>query len=278
MGIKKASKYLALFFLVLAIPVNVKAADNTAIKLYQEYDMSFSPVYPEDTIEILNSYAFAERYIYMFRYVDKAQAEDGNDVIESRIKTITEECATIKKQLVEGYYLSESEIYQLESDYANCMIKLDKATKSLESVKVDYSIPSTANTPTYEEYINALNIKDEIDLHTDIGDVKVPMKVPVSSSSVLDSCDNNGVVCNVAEGANVTSLWNGVVKDVTSDSIVIDCYNNILIGYAGLKDIKVNVGDSVYQGQIIATSEKQLKMKLQLNGTSVNLKKLFEEE
>ena len=106
----------------------------------------------------------------------------------------------------------------------------------------------------------------------------MPMKVPVVSSAIIDKVQGTTTFFTVADGTSVTALFNGKVLKVTSDSVLLDCHNSIIVGYGNMKSISVSEGDTVYQGQTIGKSSSNLKMRLALSNKFVDISKLFVED
>lgn len=276
MGYKKRKFIVACVILsLLQNPLNVKA-ETTAVELYNFFDMPYNLVYPEDTLDTINSYIYAQKFDRMYHYVVTSQYDES--ILINRIESAKARLEQVTADLKHGYSLPKNEIYSLESEYSQLTSYIKDEEKKFETVPVTYTIPTRENTPTYIEYVDACNNKAAVEAYADIGTVAFPMEAPVASSWLIEDSDSTSVSFKVANGTSVYSMWNGTVLAVVEDRIVISCNNEILIGYANMKDISVEEGDTVYQGQPIGKANSQLKLKLSLNNTFVDISKLFIKE
>lgn len=273
----KARQGLTIFLLTtILLSQSVCAAEPTAAELYDFYGIPYSVVYPEGVLETINYYLYAQKYEHMYKYVLTSHFDDT--IIPDRIHAAEERLNEIISCMQGGYFLSREEIYSLEQEYNTTVKYIDAERSKLDTYSVDYRAPTTANVPSYEEYIEACNTRAEVESHADIGRFVTPMEAPVSSTWLIESTTKNTVTFKVANGTSVSALWNGQVVSVDNDKIVVSCYNEILVGYSGMAYIKVKVGDTVYQGQSIGKAGSTLTLKLKLGDTFVDISRLFIKE
>lgn len=95
--------------------------------------------------------------------------------------------------------------------------------------------------------------------------VKSIVKVPGETSTYIKSIGNDYARSDNKE-FNVIAVLSGTVIDKISDStygnvVIIEHASNVKAVYASLKEIKVNKGESVSQGDVIGTSGTSLYLK-----------------
>lgn len=273
----KTRKWLnaCLIVLLLSNPLTVHA-ETTAVDLYNFFDIPYSLVYPEEVLDTINTYMYAQKFDHMYKYVVTSQYDET--ILTDRIEAAESRIKVIEEELAYGYSLDKEEIYSLESEYVSLLKHISDERSKLDSVEVKYTVPSNENTPTYYEYVDACNNRASVEAYADIGTFSVPMKAPVASSWLINDFTETSVTFKVAEGTSVNSLWNGEVISIDADKLIISCHNEILLGYSGMQSTSVHVGDTVYQGQPIGKAKSDIKLKLSLNGTFVDISKLFIEE
>lgn len=247
---------------------------ETASDLYAFYGVDYAIDYPEDVLKTISDYNSAKRYVQMFRYV--SESEYDHSIIDNRIEELELQLDKAQKTLMSGYNLSLSEIYAAEDMYKTVTQKLDDACASKECEEIEYQTPSLNSVPSYTEYVEALNTKALIKSREDIGNI-TGLKYPVSSAALVDSVSDNALTLSVLEGSTVTSLFDGVIAQVTDDSITVYHYNGIYTYYGGVITAYVEKGDTVSQGQSLGSCGPRLTLKLKLDRDLVNISELFKE-
>lgn len=247
----------------------------TVDELYAVYGMEYSVEYPKDVLDIIDNYNYAKRYMSMYRYV--VESEYDVESVNKNIEYLEDRLTEIEGNLSKGFDLSLDEIYLLEDEYTEVHNQLERAKKSLISVDVDVRVPTSTETPTYDEYVNAMQEKALLNTQAELGNVK-GLDYPIATAALVKDLSDTHLTLSVAEGSTATSLFNGKVVDITDDSITLYHYNNVYTLYKGVQHSYVVKGDTVYQGQSIGTVNSNLTLKLKLNGKLVDVSLLFKED
>ena len=239
------------------------------------YDMSFEPKYPDDVLDTISKYDVAKKYVAMYQYV--VYSEYDSSVIESKIVELEKEKASLEEQLLAGYDLELSVIYELEDAYLSTCTKLEDYKKSLVSYEISTDEPVSEDVPTYEEYVDAIQVKKRIDELSDIGNVD-KLSFPVSGAHLISEKTNTGVLYSVIDGSSVTSLFNGEVVNINGGDITLNHHNGIYTFYGNLSSVVVSEGDIVKQGDLLGKSSNTLLLKCKVNNKLVDVSKLFVKE
>ena len=101
----------------------------------------------------------------------------------------------------------------------------------------------------------------EIKILKDYYDYQADEKSQINSILVYNNTylQNTGICYGGKEEFEVTSVLDGKVTDIKEDDVMgttvqIEHDNNIISVYQSLKDVKVKVGDTVAQGDVIASA------------------------
>lgn len=266
-----------IFFVVCALLLlhNTPCQAATVDELYAVFDMEYSVEYPKDVLDTIDNYNYAKRYMSMYRYV--VESEYDIESVNKNIEYLEDRLTEIESNLSKGFVLNLDEIYLLEDEYTEVYNQLERAKKSLISVDVDVRIPTSTDTPTYAEYINAMQKKALLATQAELGNVK-GLDYPIDTAALVKDLSDTHLTLSVADGSTATSLFNGKVVDITDDSITLYHYNNVYTLYKGIQHSYVEKGDTVYQGQSIGTVNSNLTLKLKLNGKLVDVSLLFKED
>jgi septal ring factor EnvC (AmiA/AmiB activator) len=270
MGFKASATAGSLVVLLFLTPATIYA--DTANDLYDLYDMKYEDSIPEDVIDTISRYNYAQKYVSMFQYV--AVSEYDTDLINAKIDQLESNLESLTDQLLAGYDLSMDEIYTLEDEYNETYTKLQDAKDSLQTVEIDFDTPTVDNTPTYSEYKEALQKKSKLVTEAELGEIS-DLSYPVTTAALESDRTFTSLTLAVADGATITSLFNGTVALTDDNSITIDHHNGIYTYYGGLTSYYVRPGDTVYQGQSIGTSGNKVILKLKIDGKLVDISKLF---
>ena len=272
MGTQKCKTAVTLLVVLLSLPTICYA--DTAVDVYEVYGVDYEITYPDSVVDTINSYNYAKRYIAMYRYV--AESEYDKSILEKRIDTLESKLKDIESKLSNGYNLSLDEIYALEDEYVTTSKNLSDAKSALVEGEVECDTPDASNTPTYEEYMEAMQEKSRIKTEAEVGSVK-NLTYPVTSASLVSDKTDNSLLLDVAFGTTVTALFNGTVAAVDDSSITLNHHNGIYTYYGNLSSSIVSVGDTVYQGQSIGLSTDTLQLKIKVGGELKDVSKLFKE-
>lgn len=271
MGVTYAKRaWVFCFVILLLVPTTCSA--ETCVDLYKVYDKEYEISYPDNVIETIQNYNYAEKYLTM--YYNIAKCEYNTEELIARRKSVKKELKAIESQLLSGYYLSLDNIRSLESEYLELKEKLSDIDKSLKVYEMDTDAVDAANVPTREQYSAAMDIKSDIDKQSNIGDIK-NLERPFKSRSLLSSSDDSEVSYAVANNTEVTALFNGYVESVEGDKMTVSCYNGISVVYTGLATVFVPEGEAVKQYNTIARSSNTVTICLILNGNSVDVSKIL---
>lgn len=272
MGFKNAKRAWTFCFVVaLLLPINCKA--DTCTDLYSLYGMEYRVQYPAGTIETIQSYNYAEKYLTM--YYNIAKCEYGTSELVERQKSITSRMAELEEKLSYGYYLTLSEIRSLESEYLSLEEQLSNVEKSILTYDMNTDIIDSSSIPTKDTYNDALLVKSEVDTQATLGDVK-KVKRPFNGKSLLKDEDDESITFSVANRTEVVALFNGVIESVDDNGIVLNCHNGIKVYYTGVKFPSVSVEQLLSQYDVIGLSSNTVKVSLQLDDSFVDISKLLE--
>lgn len=274
MGIKAPERILAALLIVSCVailPVSVKA--STATDIYDLYRLNYADIYPEGVIETIMSYEQYLKYDTMYEYIEKSAFD--TTILDKRIADLQSEIDSITSKLKGGYNLPISDIYSLEDSYNTKYKQLQEAKRSLSNTTVNPSMPVLNNTPTQEQYDAAIVIKKDVDAKVNLGEAVTAY--PVKNATMQES-KSDALYLSTKSGEVITALYNGTVADVSNDSITLYHDSAIYTLYSNLSKISVNVGDVVFQGQEIGTVKDNVLLKMKVNGTLVDISKLFKRE
>lgn len=273
MGFKAFKTIILMLLLLLAFPIKVKA--DCASDLYELYGVEYTQVYPDGVIETIQKYNDAKKYLTSFQYV--ALSDFDSSILNKRLSSLTKRKEHLKHELSNGYYLSWDEIYLLESEYNDVCNKIYNTEKIVSDNSIQTPIPPMTDVPTYTQYQDAISIKKNIDNNSDIGTLH-NIKPPILDAFILDTNSDTSCTYRTVRNARVVSLFNGVIKEVGTDYIIIDNGNSIISYYRNLKSVNVDLGDTVKQGDVLGTSNSYVTLQLSLNNNFVDVTELFVEE
>ncbi len=271
MRIRKTTSGKCWLIMFLLLLNSSTAYAYSAEELYKDCGQEYTTPYSEEDIDTISNYNFAKRYVSMYRYVSSSEYDET--IINERIAACEETVSAIEEQLLNGYSLSESEIYQLESDYKVAKQQLDDAKNVQKPIDIDVKRLNAEEIPTYNQYVRAMNRKKTADINCNLGNNKIPV-LTMQAYLVRDYTDTCVTITTV-KGGGVCAMYNGVVAGVSEDHVTINHHNGIVSSYKGITPT-VNVGDTVLQGSPVGTTLGEFQAKLKVDETLVNLYKLLE--
>ena len=273
MGTKAYKRVFAVVLLssVLLSSINVKA--STATDIYDLYQLNYAAIYPDGVIETIMAYEQFLKYNTMYTYIEKSTFD--TTILDKRIANLQSDIDSVTVKLKNGYDLSVSEIYALEDEYNTKSKQLYEAKQSLSNTAVNPSMPILENTPTKEQYDAAIATKKDIDSKINLGEAIT--SYPVKGATVKEVKEDQ-LLLKTKAGEAVKALYNGTVANISNNSITLYHDSAIYTLYSNLDKINVNVGDVVFQGQEIGTAKESLLLKMKVNGTLVDVSKLFKKE
>lgn len=246
----------------------------TAEELYQFYGEPYTPLYREEDLETIQNYNFAKQYLNKYRYV--ASSEYDDKILLSREEKYQSDMEHAEQILANGFYLSLSEIYEAEANYAYAKAKLEETRDALDTTyMLDETKSLPTNVPSYQDYVQAVSNKRLVDMANDLGSAET-LSI-LSGPHLVDDWDDHTVTYSTLELSLVTSLFNGYVTGVTEDTVTVNHYNNIISYYKGLTP-SVQVGDEVKQGSLLGYSYDRVHLRLRINDELVDVYKLLEEQ
>lgn len=273
MGNKTVSKFLiGVLVCFLLKPITVEAA--TPAELYTEYDLQYADSYPDGVLETISAYQNAQKYETMYYYV--VSSEYDTSILDRRITELKATLRDCENKLQNGYSLSISEIYELEDLYSITLDKLEDAKSAANVVDVDYHMPTLSEVPSYDEYCEALSIKSKYDSTQELGTLTI--NVPVTGESSVNEDTDKHLLLDTQAGSTVTSLFNGVVVQVTENSVTVQHPGNIYTYYGNLESVYVVENENVYQGEGVGSASETVMLKMKINGNFAPIRKLINKE
>lgn len=279
---KQAAKEVMFSFLaacaLLLIPIRAEAAD--VADLYAVYDMEYEVSIPEEIVTTISNYNNAKKYVYMYNYV--ANSEYDTKVLEQQIAIVDEELREIEQQLLNGYSLSQSTLFDLEDTYVALTERKYRLESSLISYDVSDASVSVDSVPTYSEYMDALRTKNDLLAMNDIGNI-TDLVVPVQSKARLLEHTNDSSEYRVIDNTGILSPFNGVVEDTIVDdewglTLIINNYNGVKTYLCNLESIEVMPGSTVYQNQRVGfVLGTRAVFRMSLDDEFVDISKIFVE-
>lgn len=274
----KRTGVYALVLCVLLTPLNVSA--STASELYETYNMECNTTLPVEITDTIKSYNSAKKYATQYTYVVKSEFDTSALQLEhSQIENLLKE---LENELLSGYSKDIADIYAIEDEYLYLQQRLLDIESTLQSYTVEATELNVGDVPSYSEYKEALQNKNEIIAKREIGNLNI--KVPVQSLAKCISNSDEESSYKVVDSTGVLSPFNGEVKDVileedNSYTVTIDNFNGIETTVANLESVDVIPGDTVYQNQRIGyVLGSKVIFKLCLNGVFVDISQIFVEE
>lgn len=260
---------IVLVILALCSPtLSVKAL--TAEELYETFDIDYVPEVSKDDLDIIQKFNYAKRYVQMFRYV--ADSTYDTSAIESKIETAQNRLAEIEQELLGGYSLSTTEIYDLEAEYQHLAGQILELASCTENIELDYKGMEPTDIPSYEDYLVAVANKNLAESRCQLGDSKPSV---ITNTHLVSDFDSTTVTYVSTPLAVTTSLFNGVVVFANDTTVTINHYNNIYTSYRGLTPC-VEKGDTIGQGQCIGYSSGTLSVRMKVGGEFVNIHSYLE--
>lgn len=274
----KRTGVYALVLCVLLTPLNVSA--STASELYETYNMECNTTLPVEITDTIKSYNSAKKYATQYTYVVKSEFDTSALQLEhSQIENLLKE---LENELLSGYSKDIADIYAIEDEYLYLQQRLLDIESTLQSYTVEATELNVGDVPSYSEYKEALQNKNEIIAKREIGNLNI--KVPVQSLAKCITNSDEESSYKVVDSTGVLSPFNGEVKDVileedNSYTVTIDNFNGIETTVANLESVDVIPGDTVYQNQRIGyVLGSKVIFKLCLNGVFVDISQIFVEE
>ena len=274
----KRTGVYALVLCVLLTPLNVSA--STASELYETYNMECNTTLPVEITDTIKSYNSAKKYATQYTYVVKSEFDTSALQLEhSQIENLLKE---LENELLSGYSKDIADIYDIEDEYLYLQQRLLDIESTLQSYTVEAAELNVGDVPSYSEYKEALQNKNEIIAKREIGNLNI--KVPVQSLAKCINHSDEESSYRVVDSTGVLSTFNGEVKDVileedNSYTVTIDNFNGIETTVANLESVDVIPGDTVYQNQRIGyVLGSKVVFKLCLNGVFVDISQIFVEE
>ena len=274
----KRTGVYALVLCVLLTPLNVSA--STASELYETYNMECDTTLPVEITDTIKSYNSAKKYATQYTYVVKSEFDTSALQLEhSQIENLLKE---LENELLSGYSKDIADIYAIEDEYLYLQQRLLDIESTLQSYTVEAAELNVGDVPSYSEYKEALQNKNEIIAKREIGNLNI--KVPVQSLAKCITHSDEASSYKVIDSTGVLSTFNGEVKDVileedNSYTVTIDNFNGIETTVANLESVDVIPGDTVYQNQRIGyVLGSKVVFKLCLNGVFVDISQIFVEE
>lgn len=271
MGVKTYKIILVIFVMLILKPVCCYA--GTADDLYEVYDIPYVQQYPDNTSEVMFNYNNSHRFFTMYHSV--VNVDYDTSLTAAKVKDIEQKLNNLREQLNNGFYLSTSDIYELESEYMYYEKQLNNLNKAMEFYEVEINKDYTS-VPTKEEYEDALAVKNKIDAESELGDIYI--KYPVKSPVLADTVKPTSMLLAVKNNAEVTAMYNGTVMEIGDTFIAINHNNDIYSYYGNISNTNLSVGDKVKQGDVIAYSTDRLLLKLKLGNKLVDISKVLEED
>ncbi len=265
----KTLKAIIVVTLLLLPSVNVSAA--TVSDVYEIYDKELTSMYPESVLRTIADYQLYQRDTEMYKYVKKSEFD--NELLKSKIRELEASLRSIGSKLTNAYDLELSEIYALEDEYTTVKEALGNARSSMHTGEVAYL--DSANAPSEEEYKKALELKESVDSDTDIG--LVPIKCPVSGSYEIKDKTDTHLMLDVDMNESVSPILNGIVLNISQDSVTVSHGSGLYSYYGGFNEILVKEGDAIYQGQNLGYSTDSMTFKFKIKNEIVDVSKLFRE-
>lgn len=264
------SKAIAVALICCLLPTNVSA--GTAADLYELYGKEFQVKYPESVTQTISKYQEAKKYAAMYQYVITSEYDDG--ILQKRAEELKKTITSAETTLLNGYSMDIEDIYETEESYKSSLSLLEDTELAMQRADVQYNVPTVKDVPTYTEYCNARTLKSCYDTYSNIGSIK-DITYPVDSACLVEYEDATKLKLATIKESVVVSLFNGVVVDVHETDLTISHRNGVYTFYGGLKDIAVEVGEEVKQGQPIGYSSGHLTLKLKIDDEIVDIAKLF---
>lgn len=276
---KRAAIFTLGIFCFMLLSTHVKAA--SAEEVYEVYDMEYSVDIPKEVTETIRAYDNAKKYVSMYTYVVNSEYDiESLTLKQTQIET---ELRIIESKLLSGYDTPQVELYSLEDEYHSLKTQLENIRSSLHTYSIEMESVTANSVPTYTEYKEAVQTKNDIVARMQIGEVE-QLKVPVQSVAKLIKHDTKSTIYKVIEGTGVLSPFNGVVDKVYVDKdyglcVVFDNYNGIKTYVCNLETVDITEGDTVYQNQRIGYAlGSTVLFKMSLSDTFVDISKIFVEE
>lgn len=271
MGITYAKRaWLLCVVVLLLVPKTCSA--GTCVELYEVYGKDYEIKYPDNVIETIQSYNYAEKYLAM--YYNIAKCEYNTDELHERKKRLKKDIKSVRSQLLAGYYLSIDAIRMLESEYKELSDKLVEVNKSLKTYDLNADAVDVNSVPTKEQYENALNVKSIVDRQAELGNI-IPEERPFKGKSLVSDHSKTSITYAVANGTEVTALYHGTVAEISDSTLILDCNNGIIVTYSGIDFPTVNVGDSVKQCSVLAKSKNSVNVKVKIGDDFVDVSKIL---
>lgn len=278
MGFKKTAVGVMTIALLLT-PLSVHA--ESVDKLYEKYDMDYEVYIPQDVSETIKNYNAAQRYVKMYHYV--ASAIYDKDAVKAELAEARKQLAEVEMQLRNGYSLTLSEIYELEDTYTELKHDEERLQSALIEYEPDWGSEVAENVPDYAGYTEAKKTRDAIIASQEIGNITSP-DIPVASQALLYDDSDTMTIYKTIPNATVLAMFNGKVEDIKSTddyglTVKVNCSNGVNYYICNLESTDVKKGDTVYQGQNIGNIvDTKAVFRLQLDGTFVNVSKLYSKE
>lgn len=255
---------------------SVQVTSAATIKdLYDKYEIDCDVECPPSAIKTIAQYQRAEKYNTMYQYVMESSFDPS--ILTTRINNLEERLENIESQLLNGCDLDQNAIYALEAEYTKCMKQLQDAQSSMEVCDVSYEIPDIGSIPSYEEYIEAIKIKDMSSPFVEIGDI-TDCDFPVEGSTIFTELTPTKLSMACVAGSTMYAPLSGRIVDVSDGNVTIYCGGEVYMLVDGLKRTAVRVGDTVVQGEVIGKAEHDYTLKLKIAGKLQDVSRLFDRE
>lgn len=271
MGFAHAGRAWA-FCVVILLTTQTTCRAETCTDLYKVYGEDYEVSYPKETIEVIQEYNYAEKYLVKYYNIAKCEY-DTTELLERR-KFLKKELAELESKLVSGYYLSLDEIRSLECDYVEIkerLVDINKSLKTYDPIKESIDVSSV---PTKTQYDEAMVTKTRIDRQAEIGVID-DIKLPFDGRALLSDSNDNSITYAVANNTKVLALFNGEISSITDDTMSVDCYNGVIARFKGITSPMVAVGQYVKQYTPIGYSSNKVTVSLELHNNPVDISKIL---
>ena len=262
---------LAVCLLLVLCTTTLSVSALTARELYELFDIDYKSDISEEDLTTIQQYNYAKRYVQMFRYVADS-SYDANS-IKQKINATEQRLREIESELLGGYYLSSTAIFELESEYQTLTRQLQELKSCIESVELDVKELKPEDVPSYEDFIIAVANKNLADSRSQLGSNSPSI---MTNIHLVSDFDDTTVTYASAPLSIITSLFNGIVIYADEDTVTVYHYNNIYTSYKGLTPC-VEKGNTIGQGQCIGYSSGILSVRMKVGGEFVDIHSYLED-
>lgn len=271
MGKKVTALVVSLLYLSMSVlPVSAHTTDD----LCEIYDIPIVDGTPEDAAQVVKDYDAIKRFIAMYNYVDLSVPDTSSQ--DALIEELKSEVKELDNQLLNGYYLSWSEILDLEDRRDKALRTISDIERTYDYVNVEVDIPSAEDAPTFQEYTEAKKVIAAYKASKEIGSL-TNLNYPISGDCMIYKHTKVKTVFTCPSLSGVKSLFNGVVTYVDDECVEITTCDSVVVRYDSMYSVDVAEGTTVYQYMSIGTVYKQLDVILSINNKYCDVNTLFEE-